>query len=144
MKNNYSDRRFIIIAIIVMIGIIFLARMFYIQIIEEEYTLSADDNVIRKKTIYPARGIIYDRDERILVANDAAYDLMVIPRQVKDLDTTRFCSLLKMTKEEFIERISKVSKYSRYKSSLFLGQIPKQEFGKSLLAKRALYRIVIP
>lgn len=128
MKNNYSDRRFVIIAIIVMIGMIFLARMFYIQIIKEEYALSADDNVIRKKTIYPARGIIYDRNERLLVANDAAYDLMVIPRQVKDLDTTRFCSLLKMTKEEFIGRISKVSNYSRYKSSLFLGQIPKQEF----------------
>lgn len=128
MKNNYSDRRYVIIAIIIMIGLIFLARLFYVQIIEERYALSADDNVIRKKVIYPARGIIYDRDERILVANDAAYDLMVIPRQVKDLDTTRFCSLLKMSKEEFISRITKASKYSRYKSSLFLGQIPKYEF----------------
>jgi len=128
MKNNYSDRRFVIIAIIGLIGLIFLARLFYVQIIEEEYALSADDNVIRKKTIYPARGIIYDRHKRILVANDAAYDLMVIPRQVKGLDTTRFCSLLKMSKEEFISRINKVKKYSRYKSSLFLGQIPKQEF----------------
>ncbi|NPD44459.1 penicillin-binding protein 2 [Lentimicrobium sp. S6] len=128
MKKNYSDRKFIMIGVISIIGMIFLARLFYVQIIEEEYALSADSNVIRKNIIYPARGIIYDRNEKIMVANNAAYDLMVIPRQLKDFDTTRFCSLLQISNEEFIRRMDKAKKYSRYKASLFLGQIPKEEF----------------
>lgn len=128
MKNNYSDRKFVIIGIIAIIGIIFLARLFYVQVLEEKYALSADNNVIRKKTVYPARGIVYDRYGKILVANDAAYDLWVIPQQIKDLDTLRFCRLLNMEQQEFESRMNKVKSYSRYKASLFLGQIPKQEF----------------
>lgn len=128
MKKNYSDRKFIIIGIVVILGLIFLSRLFYVQVIDEKYALSADNNAIKMKTIYPARGIIYDRNDRILVANDIAYDLMVIPRQLKDLDTTRFCDLLNISKEEFENRMTRAAKYSRYKASLFLGQIPKQEF----------------
>ncbi len=128
MKNNYSDRKIIVIGVFLVIGFVFLARLFYVQILEEKYRLSADNNVIRRHTIYPARGIMYDRHQHILVANDAAYDLMVIPKQVKDIDTNRFCSLLQMSKENFIKRLNKAKKYSRYKASLFLGQISKQEF----------------
>ncbi len=128
MKKNYSDRKFIVIGIILMIGFIFLARLYYIQIIQEKYRLSADNNSRRKKTIYPARGILYDRNGLILVANEAAYDLMIIPNQIESMDTNRFCSLLQIKKEEFISRSQKAKKYSRYKASLFLGQIPKQEF----------------
>jgi penicillin-binding protein 2 len=128
MKKNYSDRKYIIISIVVVLGLIFLSRLFYVQILDEKYALSADNNAIKKKTIYPARGIIYDRNGKILVANDVAYDLMVIPRQVKNIDTTRFCDLLQISKEDFEKRIKKAAKYSRYKASLFLGQIPKKEF----------------
>lgn len=95
---------------------------------DEKYALSADNNAIKKRTVFPARGIIYDRYDKILVANDIAYDLTVIPRQVKDLDTARFCDLLQMTKDEFEKRMNKAKHYSWYKASLFLGQIPKQEF----------------
>jgi penicillin-binding protein 2 len=128
MKKNYSDRKYIVISIVMVLGLIFLARLFYVQVVEEKYALSADNNAIKKKTIFPARGIIYDRNNKILVANDIAYDLMVIPRQVKDLDTNRFCSLLQISREAFESRINKASKYSWYKASLFLGQIPKNEF----------------
>jgi len=128
MKNNYSDRKYIVIGIILTLGFIFLARLYYVQIIQESYRLSADNNVIRKKTIYPSRGIMYDRKGRILVANDASYDLMIIPNQIKDLDTTRLCSLLQMRKNVLIKKLNKAKRYSRYKVSLFLGQIPKKEF----------------
>ena len=128
MKNNYSDRKYVVISIILIIGLIFLARLYYVQIVLDEYRLSADNNSKRKNVIYPARGILYDRNRNILVANDAAYDLMVIPKQIKDLDTNRFCSLLNMKKEKFIIRTKKAKKYSWYKASLFLGQIPKKEF----------------
>lgn len=128
MKKNYSDRKFIIIGIIVILGLILLSRLFYVQVIDEKYALSADNNAIKMRTIYPARGIIYDRNGKILVANDIAYDLKVIPRQVKDLDTNRFCDLLNISRQEFQKRMDKATHYSRYKASLFLGQIPKQEF----------------
>jgi penicillin-binding protein 2 len=128
MKKKYSERKYIVIAIVLVMGIIFLARLFFVQVMDEKYALSADNNAIKMKTIYPARGIIYDRYKDILVANEEAYDLMVIPRQVKDIDTSRFCNLLHMTRDEFESRLKKAAKYSRYKGSLFLGQIPKQEF----------------
>jgi penicillin-binding protein 2 len=128
MEKRYSDRKFILIGLVFLVGITFLTRLFYIQVLSDEYALSADNNAIKKKTIYPARGIIYDRHDEILVANEVAYDLMVVPRQLKDFDTTRFCNLLNITKEDFGERISRASKYSRYKASLFLGQINKMDF----------------
>ncbi|MCK5775215.1 MAG: penicillin-binding protein 2, partial [Bacteroidales bacterium] len=104
MKNNYADRKYIIMAIILLIGLVFLGRLYFVQIVEVKYKLSADNNVIRKKTIYPSRGIMYDRNKAILVANDAAYDLMVIPEQLKEMDTTRFCTILNITKESFNKR----------------------------------------
>jgi len=128
MKNNYSERKYVIIGIILMIGFIFLARLYYVQMVLDEYRLSADNNSRRKNTIYPSRGILYDRNGHILVANDAAYDLMIIPNQIKNLDTNRLCTLLGINKDQLISRINKSKKYSRYKASLFMGQIPKQEF----------------
>ena len=117
-----------VMGIILIIGFVFLGRLYYIQVVEEKYRLSADNNVIRKKTIYPSRGIMYDRNGEVLVSNDAAYDLMIIPKQLKEMDTTRFCSLLQITIESFRKRIKKAKHYSRYKASLFIGQIPKKEF----------------
>ncbi|OYT16068.1 MAG: penicillin-binding protein 2 [Bacteroidetes bacterium 4572_77] len=128
MKNNYSDRKWMVIGIFLIIGFIFLVRLYYVQLVQEEYRLSADNNVIRQQTIYPSRGIMFDRNLKVLVSNDAAYDLMVIPKQIKNLDTNRFCSLLQMPKKELIRRLKKARRYSRYKASLFLGQIPKEEF----------------
>ncbi|NOR88030.1 MAG: penicillin-binding protein 2 [Bacteroidales bacterium] len=128
MKKNYTDRKYVVIGIILIIGFIFLGRLYYVQMVEDKYSLSADNNSRRKKTIYPARGIMYDRNGLILVANDAAYDLMIIPNQVKDIDTLRFCSLLKISKQDFVKKSQKAKKYSRYRASLFLGQMPKQEF----------------
>jgi len=128
MKTNYTGRKFVVMGIILIIGFVFMGRLYYIQVVQEKYRLSADNNVIRKKTIYPSRGIIYDRNGSILVANDAAYDLMIIPKQLEEMDTTRFCALLQISKDDFIRRVKKAKHYSWYKASLFLGQIPKQEF----------------
>ena len=60
MKKNYSDRKWMVIGIFLIIGFIFIARLYYVQIVEEKYRLSANSNVIRRHTIYPARGIMYD------------------------------------------------------------------------------------
>src|SRR5437588_462063 len=81
--------------------IFFLLRLFYVQVLEESYTVSANNNVLRYVIDYPARGMVYDRRGKILAYNQAVYDLMVIPRQVKDIDTMELCILLGITKEDF-------------------------------------------
>ncbi len=121
--NIFFERKFVIQGLVVFIAIVLLSRLFYIQVIDDSYFLSANNNVLRKINIYPARGIIYDRNGRILVQNEPVYDLMVIPKQTKEIDTLNFCKLIGITKEEFIEKIKKARKYSPFKSSIFEKQL---------------------
>lgn len=127
-KSNVS-REQTVIAIFLVIGVIYITRLFYIQVIDDSYTLSANNNVLRYVTQYPARGLIYDRKGELLVYNEAVYDLMVLPAQVKEIDTAEFCSLLQITVEGFRERLDKAKHYSRYKPSLFEKQISKETYG---------------
>ncbi|MBC7627415.1 MAG: penicillin-binding protein 2, partial [Ferruginibacter sp.] len=78
--NSFFARKFVVQGIFIVISIILLMRLFYIQVISDEYILSAENNVIRRLPVYPARGVILDRNEKILVQNEPVYDLMVIPR----------------------------------------------------------------
>ncbi|MGB5989710.1 MAG: penicillin-binding protein 2 [Marinifilaceae bacterium] len=121
--KQYSDRKITIGIIFVTFALIFIVRLFYIQIIDNKYKLSADNNSQRQITQYPARGLIYDRNGKLLVSNQAAYDLMIIPRQVKTIDTIDFCEILSIDKKYFIETYNKCRKYSRYKASIFMSQI---------------------
>ena len=124
-----ASRKQTVIALFLVIGFIYLVRLFYIQVIDKSYTLSANNNVLRYVTQYPARGLIYDRNGKLLVYNEAVYDLMVLPRQVKDIDTAEFCRLLEITHEGFDERMEKAVKYSKFKPSLFEKQISKETYG---------------
>ncbi len=127
-KSNVS-RAQTVIAIFIVIGAIYIIRLFYIQVIDDSYTLSANNNVLRYVTQYPARGLVYDRNGKLLVYNEAVYDLMVLPAQVKEIDTAEFCYLLQISVEGFRERLNKAKKYSRYKPSLFEKQISKETYG---------------
>ena len=126
--NEYSDRRHVIQAIFLIVGVIFICRLFYLQVIEDKYLLSAKNNVLRETTIYPARGLIYDRHGEVLVYNQAIYDLMVTPRQTKGVDTLLLCNLLDISVEDFLKRLKKARKYSRFKASLFEPQILVEEY----------------
>ncbi len=128
-NRTLASRKQTVIAIFLVIGFIYLVRLFYIQVIDKSYTLSANNNVLRYVTQYPARGLIYDRNGKLLVYNEAVYDLMVLPRQVKEIDTAEFCRLLEITIEGFIERMEKARSYSKYKPSLFEKQISKETYG---------------
>ena len=129
MERIYADRKYIIIGFFLLIGLIFLARLFYVQILVDKYILSANNNVLRYITQYPARGLIFDRNEKLLVYNEAAYDLMVIPRQVKNPDTAALCSFLGITTDEFITRLEKARTFSPYRPSIFEGQITRESYG---------------
>ncbi len=125
-RQNYAKRKYIIISIILIVGIIYIIQLFYIQIVDKKYQLSAYNNVLRNVTQYPARGLIYDRNGKLLVYNEAAYDLMVIPKQVKDLDTNELCNLINIDKKLFIKKIKKARQYSIYKPSILEKQISKE------------------
>lgn len=129
MERIYAGRKVIIIIFFVVIGVIFIARLFHVQILVDKYILSANNNVLRYITQYPARGLVFDRNGKLLVYNEAAYDLMVIPRQVKNPDTTALCEFLGITTEEFRARLKKARAFSPYRPSIFEGQITRENYG---------------
>ncbi|AMC11808.1 penicillin-binding protein [Lutibacter profundi] len=115
--------------IIIFIGIIYILRLFYLQLLDNSYTISALNNSAVKITYnYPERGYIYDRNGVLLVANQHSYNIMVIPREVKPLDTLEFCSLLKITKNDFIKKMNKARNYSTRIPSIFLAELSKNDF----------------
>ena len=130
MKDSFINRKYIIIAIIALVSLILLTRLFYIQVIDSSYRTSADNNVLNYVTQYPARGLIYDRNGKLIVSNQAVYDLMVIPVQTSKIDTTTLCSILDITKGSFNERMKAARTYSRQAPSVFLKQISSETYGR--------------
>ncbi|MCK4663040.1 MAG: penicillin-binding protein 2 [Bacteroidales bacterium] len=126
--NPFSERKYIIGAIIIFICIIYIVRLFFLQVIDISYKLSASNNVLRYVTQYPARGLVYDRNGKLLVYNEAAYDLIINPPQLESFDTADFCKILRISKETVIDKINKAKKYSKYKPSIFLKQISSKDY----------------
>jgi len=115
--------------LIILVGIVYIMRLFYLQVLNNSYNIPTLNNSAVKITYdYPERGYIYDRNGLLLVANQLSYDIMVIPREVKPLDTTEFCSLLKITKEDFIKKYKKAERYSTRIPSTFLAQLSKNDY----------------
>ena len=121
--DTFSKRRLIIAGIMLGIGAIFILRLFSIQITNKTYKQFATRNVLRFITTYPARGLIYDRKGNLMVYNKAAYDLMMIPREVKTFDTTELCNIVQLDRVELRDAIKKAKLYSRFKPSIVVGQI---------------------
>ncbi len=128
--NKFSDRKVVIATIFITVVLVYIVRLFYLQILDDSYKISAKNNSQRHITQYPARGLIYDRNGNLLVYNQAAFDLMLIPRQAKNIDTLSFCNILGIDKETYINRFNRCSKYSRYKASTFINQITAETYAK--------------
>ena len=140
MKDAFINRKFVIMGLMVLASFVLIIRLFIIQILEDSYRVSADNNVLRYVPQYPARGLIYDRNGKLAVFNQAAYDLMVVPAQTsKDIDTTDFCDLLGITKSQFEERMKAAVSYSRRAPSVFLKQISDENYAR-LQEKMFLYQ----
>lgn len=121
-------RKVLLPSLIILATSLLVMRIFYLQIVDDTLKLKSENNAIKKKYEYPERGYIYDRKGKLLVANQASYDIMVIPREVKNTDTLEFCQLLNITKEDFIKKIQKATIYSPRLPSVFLAQLNKSEF----------------
>jgi penicillin-binding protein 2 len=121
-------RKVLLPALIIIAAALLVIRIFYLQIIDDTFKLKSENNAIKIKYDYPERGYIYDRFGKLMVANQASYDIMVIPREIKNLDTLEFCQLLNIKKEDFIKIVEKAKVYSPRLPSVFLSQLNKVEF----------------
>ena len=103
-------------------------RLFYLQIIDDDYKLKSENNAIKIVYEYPERGYVYDRNDKLLIANQPSYDLMVIPNEIKNMDTLAFCKLVDISKEEFDKILKKAINHSRRLPSPFLTQLNRKDF----------------
>lgn len=131
---NLEKRKFVIAGVAIAIVFGYILRLFTLQIMSDDYKKNAASNAFLNKVQYPARGAIYDREGRLMVYNQPAYDVMVVMREVEHLDTLDFCQTLGITKEYFIKRMADIKNralnpgYSRYTEQVFMSQLPAEEF----------------
>ena len=121
-------RKFLLFLSIIIVGLTFIFRLFYLQIYSSRDQDLFEDNAIKKVYDYPKRGFVYDRNGELLVANQPSYDVMLIPREVKPLDTLEFCSLLKITKKKFKQLYNKAYHYSPWLPSVFIPHLSKEDY----------------
>jgi penicillin-binding protein 2 len=123
-------KKFLLSSIILIIGVTFVGRLSYLQIFRFSPDQVLEDPAIKAIYDYPERGYIYDRNGQLLVANQPAYDVMVIPREVKALDTLEFCDLLGVNKEQFIDKLTKARIYSPRLPSVLVHQLSKEDYAR--------------
>ncbi|MBT5699021.1 MAG: penicillin-binding protein 2 [Flavobacteriales bacterium] len=126
MNNHLQSRKNIIKGILLTVVIILMSKIFYIQIINSQYKRSAKNNAIRPEVQQAARGVIYDRNGKLIVSNKASKDLMVIPREVVEFDTLRLCELTELSVKDVRTKLKDAKNYSKYIESVFSKQLPSK------------------
>tara|TARA_R110002124_G_scaffold99337_1_gene245346 strand:- start:82165 stop:84033 length:1869 start_codon:yes stop_codon:yes gene_type:complete len=121
-------RKLLLLVIVLITGVVFAGRLFYLQIYDTSFQALSENNAVKVIYDYPQRGYIFDRNGELLVANQPSYDVMVIPREVKPLDTLEFCKLLKLSKDEFKRVLEKARIYSPRLPSVVIPQLTKGEY----------------
>lgn len=138
MQHDFEleKRRFVVGGLVLLILLIYVIRLFFLQVVEQKYKIMAQDNAFLTRTVYPARGMIYDRNGELLVYNQPAYDLVVTMREVNELDTLDLCNTLGITREVFDERMREIKDrnknpgYSSYTQQTFATQLSIQDYAK--------------
>lgn len=145
MRKDYNleKRKYVIAGFLLAIAAIYLVRLYSLQIDDDAYKRSADTNAFLKKTVYPSRGLMYDRNGELVVFNQPAYDVMMIPRDVEPFDTVDFCNALNITREQFDKRLVDMKDkrlnpgYSSYTPQQFISHLSAQDYGR---LQEKLYR----
>lgn len=120
--------RFLMSFSVILVGVLFIARLVSLQLFFKEATLVESDPAITKEYLYPERGFIYDRNDQLLVSNQPAYDVMVTPREVKNLDTLALLELLNLDRELFEQRMKRAENYSRRLPSVLVNSLSKESY----------------
>ena len=145
MRKDYNleKRKYVIIGIIFTVVLIYLVRLFSLQVLDNDYKRFADNNAFLKKIQYPSRGLIYDRNGKLMVYNQPAYDVMMIVREVQSFDTLDFCKTVGITRQQFDKRMEDMKNprlnpgYSSYTPQTFMTQLSAQDYGR---LQEKLYR----
>lgn len=139
MNKNYnlSKRKYIVGGFITVLVIIYIIQLFNLQVADDKYKENALSNAFLRKVIYPARGLMYDRNGRLLVFNQPAYDVMLIPKDVgKNLDTMALCNVLNLTKEELMQKWADMKDprrnpgYSAYTPQKLISHLSQEDYGR--------------
>jgi penicillin-binding protein 2 len=114
----------------ILIALIYVGRLFYLQVIDETYKLDAENNAVRKLIQVPFRGLVYDRNKKLIVSNTVVYDLYVTPKKARVADTLRFCEMFGITRTEFDSLTHLAKVYSPVRPSLMLRQLSRQDYAR--------------
>jgi len=123
-------RRYIIQLVMILTGVIFLVKLFYIQVLDSKYAEAATSNIIHRVIEYPYRGLIYDRTGKLIVYNTPQYNLMVIPTEVQNIDTAKFCEVFELPKEEFVKKMEEAMDFSYVQPSIFIKQLSNKDLAR--------------
>lgn len=132
---NLEKRKYVLGGAVVLVVLVYLIRLFSLQIMSEDYKKNADSNAFLNKTQYPSRGVIYDRNGNLLVYNQPAYDVTLVMKEVGDLDTLDLCNTLNITPEYLVRRMAEIKDrrsnpgYSPYTHQVFMTQLSAEECG---------------
>jgi len=137
---NLEKRKLVIGGFIVAIVIIYIIRLVQLQVLDSTYKAHADNNAFMEKVIYPSRGLIYDRNDSLVVFNAPEYDLVMIPKDVTPFDTIDFCNTLQISVDEFQHRWTEMRKsrsYSAFTQQVFMNHLTAEDYGR---LQEKLYR----
>lgn len=142
MRKDYrlEKRKYVIGGFLLLIATIYLIRLFDLQINDSKYKTYADNNAFLNKTIYPSRGLIFDRNGELVVFNQPAYDVMMIPRDVQQFDTLDFCNTINITHDQLMTRFKEMKQspgYSSYTPQVLITHLSAQDYGR---LQEKLYR----
>ncbi|NIK73191.1 penicillin-binding protein 2 [Thermonema lapsum] len=125
---QFERRKYVFFALFILVGLLFAVRLFYLQLIDDSYKEAANRNVVERLIEQPHRGLIYDRNGKLIVYNEPVYDLMLIPYDFRQVDTAAFCRLVNLSKEELIKRIRKIP--NPRKGGVIIPQLSRQEYAR--------------
>ena len=142
MRKDYNleKRKLVIGGFIMAIVIVYIVRLVQLQLMDSTYKASADNNAFMERVIYPSRGLIYDRNDSLIVYNSPEYDLMMTPKDVQEFDTIDFCNTLQISREEFDRRLQEMKKgrnYSSFTQQVFMNHLSPEDYGR---LQEKLYR----
>ena len=134
INDPYYRRRYVISGIAVVVVVVYIIRLFFLQVIDQSTKDQADNNALVKQTIYPSRGLIYDRNKELLVFNQPIYEITMVMRDMgKEWDTTAFCQCLQISRAEFDNRMTEIKDkkknrgFSRWTPQVFMSQLKKED-----------------
>lgn len=133
--QDSRSRQIIMVLLVLLVSLVFIVRLFSLQVLDDTYKDSAESNAFLRRTVYPSRGLIYDRNGKLMVSNQPVYDVMIVPREMVQFDTLAFCQVMGITQADFDQRMADIKNrrknpaYSRYTPQVFMAQISYQEYG---------------